>query len=233
MKKILLLFTMCAFIMSAVAQNVQLLYNTGKDHNNLTSTVEMFKPDKLGNTFFFIDFSYGAGEVEGVSSAYWEIARAFTIAKSPIAFHAEYNGGIGQWKDGIYSGAYTINNAWLTGLEYSLNAKDFSKGITFQALYKYIQGKNDAAFQLTAVWYLHAFNHKLSFNGFADFWREDNVFMNGTTETKTKYVFLTQPQLWYNFNKNFSAGTEIQISSNFGGVQDFDIMPSVAVRYTF
>jgi len=229
MKKILLCFTMFAFAMSAGAQNIQLLYNTGKDHNNLTSTVEMFKPDKLGNTFFFIDFSYGAGEVEGVSSAYWEIARAFTIAKSPIAFHAEYNGGLGQWKSGEYSGAYTINNAWLTGLEYAINAKDFSKGITFQALYKYIQGKNDAAFQLTVVWYLHAFNHKLSFDGFADFWREDNIF--GTN--KTKYVFMTQPQLWYNFNKNFSAGTEVQFGSNFGGVEGFDVMPSAAIRYTF
>jgi hypothetical protein len=229
MKKILLCFTMFAFAMLSGAQNIQLLYNTGKDHNNLTSTVEMFKPDKLGNTFFFIDFSYGAGEVEGVSSAYWEIARAFTIAKSPFGFHVEYNGGIGQWKNGEATGAFTINNAWLTGLEYGIHSEDFSKGITFQVLYKYIQDKNNAAFQLTLVWYLHAFDYKLSFNGFADFWREDNMF--GTTETK--YVFMTQPQLWYNFNKKFSAGTEIQLSSNFGGVQDFDIMPSAAVRYTF
>lgn len=229
MKQILLCFTLFALVMSTGAQNIQLLYNTGKDHNNLTSTVEMFKPDKLGNTFFFIDFSYGAGEVEGVSSAYWEIARAFTIAKSPMAFHAEYNGGLGQWKSGELSGAYTINNAFLTGLEYAVNAENFSKGITFQALYKYIQGKNDASFQLTLVWYLHVFNHKLSFDGFADFWREDNIF--GTNETK--YVFMTQPQLWYNFNKNFSAGTEIQLSSNFGGVEGFDFMPSAAIRYTF
>ncbi len=229
MKKILLFFTMAVLVMSAGAQNIQLLYNTGKDYNNLTSTVEMFKPDKLGSTFFFIDFSYGVGGVDGVSSAYWEIARAFTIAKSPFAFHVEYNGGAGQWKSGEISGAYTINNAWLTGLEYSINAKDFSKGITFQTLYKYIQGKNDASFQLTAVWYLHAFNHKLSFDGFADFWREDNMF--GTN--KTKYVFLAQPQLWYNLSKNFSLGTEIQFSTNFGGVEGFDIMPSIAARYTF
>src|SRR5690606_3383739 len=98
MKKILLLFAMFSSVLFAGAQNIQLLYNTGENQNNLTSTVEMFRPDKLGNTFFFIDFSYGAGEVEGVSSAYWEIARAFTIAKSPVAFHAEYNGGLGQWK---------------------------------------------------------------------------------------------------------------------------------------
>jgi hypothetical protein len=229
MKKILLFFTLTAFVTIANSQNVQLLYNAGEGHNNLTSTVEMFKPDKLGNTFFFIDFSYGVGEVSGVSSAYWEIARAFTIAKSPIAFHAEYNGGLGQWKAGDASGAYTINNAFLTGLEYSINAKDFSKGVTFQALYKYIQDKNDASFQFTLVWYLNAFNNKMSFTGFADFWREDNTF----TANTTKYVFLSQPQLWYNFTKNFSLGTEIQLSSNFGGIEGFDVMPSAAAKYTF
>src|SRR5690606_11792948 len=69
MKKILLLFAMFSSVLFAGAQNIQLLYNTGENQNNLTSTVEMFRPDKLGNTFFFIDFSYGAGEVEGVSSA--------------------------------------------------------------------------------------------------------------------------------------------------------------------
>ncbi|GAB1451532.1 DUF5020 family protein [Draconibacterium sp.] len=229
MKKILLLFAMFSSVLFAGAQNIQLLYNTGENQNNLTSTVEMFRPDKLGNTFFFIDFSYGAGEVEGVSSAYWEIARAFTIAKSPVAFHAEYNGGLGQWKDGEFSGAYSINNAWLTGLEYAINAKDFSKGITFQALYKYIQDKNNVSFQLTTVWYLNAFNSKLSFSGYADFWREDSMF----DTTETKYIFMTQPQLWYNFSKNFSIGTEIQFAYNFGGIKGFDVMPSPAVRYTF
>lgn len=229
MKKILIFFNLVFLSYLGYSQNIQLLYNTGDGRNNLTSTVEMFKPDKLGSTFFFIDFSYGVGEITGVSSAYWELARSFTIAKSKFGFHAEYNGGLGQWKSGEYSGAYTINNAWLTGLDYSINAKDFSKGITFQTLYKYIQNKNDAAFQLTVVWYLHAFNHKLSFNGFADFWREDNIF-NGN---ETKYVFLTQPQLWYNFNKNFSAGTEIEFSNNFGSNEGFHVMPSAAIRYTF
>ena len=229
MKKFLLLCTPILLVFFSNAQDIQLLYNTGKDHKNLTSTVEMFKPDNLGYTYFFIDFSYGVGEVSGVSSAYWEISRTFKIAKSPLSFHAEYNGGLGQWKAGDESGAYTINNAWLTGVEYGINSKDFTKGITLQTLYKYIQNKNDASFQITLVWYLHVFDKKLSFTGFADFWREDNTF----GINKTKYVFLTQPQLWYNFTKNFSAGTEIQLSSNFGGIEGFDIMPSAAVKYTF
>lgn len=229
MKKILLAFTLFALFVTTKAQDIQLLYNTGEGHNNLLSTVEMYKPDKLGYTYFFIDMAYGAGEVTGMSSAYWEISRTFTLGKSPISFHAEYDGGLGQWRSGEFTGAYTINNAWLTGFEYALNAKDFSKGITFQTLYKYIQDKNKASFQLTLVWYLNAFDNKLSVSGFADFWREDNTFAN----KDTKYVFLTQPQFWYNFNKHFSVGTELQFTANFGGIEGFDFMFSPAAKYTF
>jgi hypothetical protein len=229
MKKACVFALFVFLIFHSYAQNIQLLYGKGKEKGFVTSTVEMFKPDKLGNTYFFIDFSYGNDGVKGVNSAYWEIARAFNLGKSPLAFHAEYNGGLGQWKSGSQSGAYTINNAWLTGLEYSINDKDFTKGITFQALYKLIQGKHNASFQLTAVWYLNAFNNKFSFTGYADFWREDNFFENVTT----RFIMMGQPQLWYNFNKNFSAGSEIQIGHNFGNAKGWDVMPSAAVKYTF
>ena len=128
MKRVLLLFALFAFVISASAQNVQLHYDMGDGRKYFTSTVEMFKPDKLGSTFFFIDMNYNAGDVEGISLAYWEIARAMKLGEtSPLSFHAEYNGGIGQWKNEYGSGAYTINSSWLTGLEYSINAKDFSK----------------------------------------------------------------------------------------------------------
>ena len=37
----------------------------------VTTTVEMFRPDSWGSTFFFIDFDYSSG----AKGAYWEIAR--------------------------------------------------------------------------------------------------------------------------------------------------------------
>ena len=52
MKKVLLFFTMIAFASAVSAQNIQLQYDLGKDRKYVTTTVEMFKPDKLGNTFF-------------------------------------------------------------------------------------------------------------------------------------------------------------------------------------
>jgi hypothetical protein len=230
MRKAFIVSALIFFFVDSYSQNIQLLYGKGKEKGFVTSTVEMFKPDKLGNTYFFIDFTYGNDGIKGVNSAYWEISRAFNLWKSPLAFHAEYNGGLIQWKSGYpNNSANTINNAWLTGLEYSFIDKKASRGLTLQALYKYIQGKNNKSFQLTAVWFINMIDTKLSFTGFADFWKEDNIFQN----TPRKYVFLSQPQLWLNLTSKFSVGSEIQIGYNFGGIEMLDVMPTLAVKYNF
>jgi len=230
MKKAFILLTLFIAASTLQAQNVQLHYDMGKDRKYLTSTVEMFKPDQWGSTFFFIDMDYGATDTNnGVSMAYWEIARGIKFWKSPFEIHVEYNGGFGQFDATPYNGAYQINDAWLFGGNYTWNTKDFSKIFTLQAMYKNIRGKNDMSFQLTGVWTLNFFKNKLTCSGFADFWREDNQF--GTEETN--YVFLTEPQFWYNFTKNFSVGSEIEMSSNFGGNHGFMVNPTIAGKWNF
>lgn len=231
-KPLILLFTL-AFAILLKAQDLQVHYDFGKDRKLITSTVEMFKPDKWGSTFFFIDMNYDADNGKTISLAYWEIARAIKIGKSPFAAHAEYNGGLGQFKTGLIYNPYSINNAWLAGIEYGLNNTDFSRGITFQVLGKYILDK-DESFQLTAVWYMHLFDKKLTFNGFADFWREDNtVFDDDGISSETKFVFLTEPQVWYNFTENISVGSEIEISSNFSNHKGFMVNPTLAAKWNF
>ncbi len=233
MKKKYLLLLLSFTLSGVMAQNVQLHYDFGKDRNYLTSTVEMYKPDKWGSTFFFVDMDYNVAGVKGVSMAYWEIARGLKLGKGPLAAHLEYNGGFGQFKADPYNGAYQINDAWLGGLEYNYNNADFTRGFTLQVLYKYIRDKHDASFQLTGVWYMHLLNKKLTFDGFADFWREDGFFTNGETTTETKFVFLTEPQLWYNFTDNISLGTEIEIGCNFGSVEGFRVSPTLGAKWTF
>ncbi len=135
------LFFAAAFLWSIglVAQNVQLHYDFGEDRSYLTSTVEMFKPDKLGNTFFFIDMNYGDGDIKGVSLAYWEIARVMKMEKWPVGIHAEYNGGFGQFKVKDANYAYEINNAFLGGIDYSYNNSDFSKGFSLKAFCRFLE----------------------------------------------------------------------------------------------
>ncbi len=235
MKKLLILFLFVAASTALSAQNVQLHYDMGKTRKYLTSTVESFKTDKYGSTFYFIDIDYGkAGDkgVEGPQLAYFEIARGIKFWNSPFELHVEYNGGFGQNKvQNSYSG-YPINDAWLFGGNYTWNTKDYSKIFTLQGMYKNIRGKNDMSFQLTGVWNLQFFKNKITLSGFADFWREDNTFfLNAPLGTTTNYVFLTEPQFWYNVNKQFSIGGEIEMSSNFALNHGFMCNPTVAVKW--
>lgn len=213
--------------LGAKAQNVQLHYDFGEDRKLFTTTVEMFRPDAYGSTFFFIDLDYGGTSRNadmGVSLAYWEIARSIKWKEDQkLEPRVEFNSGMGAGT-GYY---YPINNSWLAGLQYTLNSADFSKVLTLQANYKYIQGVENASFQLTAVWGLHFLDNKLSFTGFADFWKQEDAFLG------TDFVFLTEPQLWYNFNEHMSLGGELELSSNFGGNQGFMVNPTLAARYAF
>lgn len=218
---------MIAFIASVNAQNIQAHYDFGKDRKLVTTTVEMFKPDQYGSTYFFIDMDYSSDArnvSNGLSLAYWEIARAFKWNENQKFMpRAEYNGGVFKL-DGVDSPFIPIENAYLAGIERTWASADFSKILTLQANYKYIQDKEDASFQLTAVWTVQMLNGKLSFLGFADFWKEEMFW-------GTNYRFLTEPQLWYNFAKNFSVGTEIELSNNFVG-KEFVVNPTIALKWT-
>lgn len=41
-----------------MAQNCQVHYDHGKNCHYIITTFEMFKPDKWGNTYFFVDYDY-------------------------------------------------------------------------------------------------------------------------------------------------------------------------------
>lgn len=214
--KILFSAVLTFLAVSAVtAQNLQLHYDFERE--NPTSTFEMFKPDEWGSTYMFIDFDYDTE----VQSAYGEIAREFNFGSSGFAAHVEYDGGLTR--------DFSFGNAYLGGVAYNWLADDFSKGFSVQVMYKYItKTPTDKPnnFQLTAVWFINFLEGKMTFSGFADFWKEDLFFGKG-------YVFLSEPQLWYNVNEHFSVGGELELSNNFGGVEGFEVRPTLAVKWNF
>jgi hypothetical protein len=228
MKRILISVVFVTTLLSVNAQNIQLHYDFGEGRKLFTSTVEMFRPDSWGSTFFFIDMDYSsdARDVDnGVLLAYWEIARAFKWNENQkFQPRVEYNGGVLKL-DGEGTPFIPIENCYLAGIERTFASADFSKILTLQANYKHIKNKEDASFQLTAVWTIQMLEGKLTFTGFADFWKEEMFW-------GTDYRFLSEPQLWFNATKNLSLGTEIELSNNF--VTDaFKVMPTLGVKYTF
>mgnify|MGYP000255203821 CR=1 FL=1 len=80
---------------------------------------------------------------------------------------------------------------------------------------------------------------KMTFNGFADFWYERNTnFLNARDEllaipTQTQFVFITEPQLWWNITPYAAVGTELEMSVNFGSTDGFKICPTIGAKYTF
>ena len=213
------------------AQNIQVLYDTERDC--VTSTVEMFRPDAFGSTFFFVDMDY----TPKVTGAYWEIARELCFWKdskfSWLSVHLEFDGGLNN-----VAGAF--NNSWLAGLTYSGHSKDFSKTWSISAMYKLIPDTKDASgdvqehnFQITGVWGINFADGWCSFSGFVDFWREMRPWQD------TEYIFLAEPQFWVNLNKikgweniNLSVGGEVELSNNFVE-EGFRAMPAIGAKWTF
>ena len=231
-KRNLQLLCCSLFATGAMAQNIQLHYDLGSalyselsERPKLTTTIEMFKPDKWGNTFFFVDMDYADGKV---ASAYWELARELRFWDPPFSIHIEYNGGLNH-----------IDNAYLGGLSYAWNSADFNRGFSVSAMYKYIHHNPEPnSFQLTGIWHLHFLDGKCSFTGFADFWREKHTDIKGNVHD---YVFMTEPQFWVNLNKfkrisdkfKLSVGTEWEMTHNFAIMDGFYIHPTIALKWSF
>jgi hypothetical protein len=236
MKKATILLSFL-FPMVLMAQNFQIHYDLGKNRNYITTTFEMFKPDKWGNTFFFVDYDYNLDANKNVGMSYMEIARCISLGKeSPLSAQIEYNGGLFGTPD---SAVHSINNAFLAGLDYGWHNDDFSKTANLKLLYKYIVGKNPVSVQITGVWELNYFNRKLTLSGFADLWLEDNMnFMDAkgnelATPTNTKFVFMTEPQIWYNITPSISVGSEVEVACNFSAVNGWKVCPTLAAKWNF
>ena len=239
MKKTLLsalLFIACLPMFAQL--NVQMHYDFGKtiygdelsNRPLFTATVENFKADKWGTTFFFIDLDFGDNTMKSV---YGEIAREFKLGKTPFAAHVEYNGGL--------SGFGSYNDAYLAGAAWNWANKDFSKTFSLQLLYKHLANQpssNKHSWQVTTVWGIHFAKGLCSFSGFADLWHDNSVTGN--------LIFCSEPEFWFHLNAlesvdddfKLSVGAEVELNKNMvwptDGLNDnFYAIPTLAAKWTF
>lgn len=239
MKKILLSALLWMATIPMFAQlNVQLHYDFadalyGKELSNRphwTATIENFKADKWGSTYFFVDLDFGGNTMK---SAYAEISREFKLGTSPFAAHVEYNGGL--------SGGGSYNDAYLAGTAWNWANQDFSKTFSFQVLYKYLARQvvgSKHSWQLTTVWGIHFAKGLCTFSGYADVWHDNSV--------KGNLVLSSEPQFWFNLNALervpddflLSLGTEVELTKSLvwptDGLNDrFYAIPTLAAKWTF
>ena len=229
-----------AFAQGVSAQtNLQVFYDFGKDRHHVTTTLEGFYNDNWGNTFFFIDYDYNAKDANGVNQApsgsYMEIARCLNFWQSvPVlrnfSLQVEYNGLVG------------VNQNFLVGIDYFLHSDDFKNTFNFKLLGKsFSRGvSSDLPLQFTFVWGMQDLFgvEGLRFSGFADIWGENVInFMEGTDKPR-KFVFISEPQIWYNVGKfigvpNLNIGGEVELSANFAGYDGFYARPCLGAKWVF
>lgn len=239
LKPIITSVTLLLLVLSGTsAQNLQLHYDTrhslyGNEIapiNYLTATYEMFKPDKWGSTFLFVDFDFNFDN-RNPGLVYGEIARDIKIGNFPLMAHIEYNGGLGLIRG--TNSSFSISSAYLAGASYPFKLGDFFLG-TYLAykLWAFEKLSHDA--QWTITWSGTVANKKLTINGFLDVWTENKNRQNTDTETGKKVVFITEPQIWYNLTPQVSIGSETEISRNFiGNKNKVYFIPTIATKWTF
>ncbi|MBR1706700.1 MAG: DUF5020 family protein [Bacteroidales bacterium] len=225
---------------TAQAQNLQTFYDFGKDRKYVTTTFEMFKGDKFGDTFFFIDHYYTTKDqrdnkvASAFNGSYFEIERGLNFWQDSdlkdLSAHIEYDGS--TWGAGI----------WCFGAKYFLHNQDFSNLLTLYLMYDQHVGvgKADIPVKFTAVWSMNDLLgvKGLIFKGFADLWGNNSTFINSDlTTTDAKFSFLTEPQIWYNlgsvFDNHLDIGGEIELSYNFAGHKGFMCNPCAGLRWNF
>lgn len=235
-KRLFLTLAISISSLSIFSQNIQLhfdprhaLHSKDFDRNYFTATFEMFKPDKWGSTFGFIDLDFNQSK-GNIGLGYLEISRDQKIGKSPIMAHVEFNGGIVRGKN--YSG-FSIPNAYLIGPSFATTLFNNKLNFSTYLVYKYNafdRVSND--FQWTFVYSTNLWNDKISLSGFFDLWTENKNRGDRPNIKGKKVIFLTEPQFWYNVTSNLSFGSEIEISNNFLN-DDFYVNPTIAAKWNF
>ena len=112
--------------------NIQTFYDFGRGY--ATTTLEMFKGDSWGNTFFFVDHYYATADqradqgcASAINGSYFEIERNINFwqdsALGALSAMVEYDGS--TWGAGIFC----------VGASYFLHSDDFKNTYTLALLY--------------------------------------------------------------------------------------------------
>ena len=229
-KRILMVALATMAVIGAKAQtNLQMFYDFGRQY--VTTTFEMFKGDKWGDTFFFIDHYYATsdnravGAGSAINGSYFEIERGLNFWQDSelkdVSIHAEYDGA--TWGAGVAS----------LGAKYFFHNSDFKNTLSLYLMYNKYIGYCDADMpvKFSAVWGLQDLFGigGLRFNGFLDAW--------GNKTDCGNFSILTEPQLWYNMAcigiENLNIGGEVELSYDFAGYDGFKCNPCLGIKWAF
>ena len=216
-KKSSLVILCLLFTVRLYSQNLQIHYDHAEERQYFTSTLEFFRPDERGATFWFVDFDYNQPGNRSASLAYWEIARYINLpGKKGLAATAQFNDGTAPWGP--------LGHVWLAGLAHPINLGFTS--ISTELLYRSSYQSKGHDGQLTFVFSFNILGGKGHITGFADIWSETKEEVS-----EKQIVLLSQPQLWYEFSNNIYLGGEARLSQNFLPEKGLQVYTTIGIKW--
>ena len=244
MKKIIYILTIyIPFLIHAQERslflNAQFHYDIRRDHPTITQ--EFLSFDKLGYNFFFADLNFDRyRKAGGLSDVYFEFMRFFRVKQwrgRDINITIQYN-----------DGTEPVKRVWLAGLNLGnliLGSFQFSTEFLLKREYKF-----GLTWQYTLVWYAELWQNRLIFNGYLDYWSNDNTHPDWPSFdpefAATRYSFQAEPQIGWMLTPRWKLGSELEISRGFLGSvtgklatetsyrhDQWYLLPTVFIQYNF
>lgn len=215
-----------------------------------TFTLEGTGNDRLGSTYFFVDFEVGnANDLKNkmLGGAYLEFTREWNgwqgSKAGALSIHTEVDAGVGYGSDswGTTANGWEFKTALLGGLSYSWFGKDWF--LQLQALSRYelkdYYNCGGEGWQITLV-YVYSPVRWFTLSGFADFW-QNPITNYASMKDVRSFHFAIEPYFWFNVTKWLSVGTRCRLTYNnyqnalpdgtYGYDQKLYFVPTIGLKW--
>lgn len=238
------LVVLCLSYLNTHTQNVQLHYDmrhwlepNNNAHNFPTIYAEYFKEQDSGHgivkpgSFLFKMQADLLGQQHNIGKVYIQVAQTLRMWQPKVYLHLSYSGGLGITEPKQYS--YYITNTVQIGAAY--NFKFAGAWLSTVLDYRYVPyEKPSSDFIYTLYWWRGLYNYKVEFAGDFSVWTENKNHGDDLTkgEKGKRFFFFAEPQVWYNINKRFSAGSKVNMFYHVNTVKNIlQAYPTLAVKY--
>lgn len=227
----------------------ELLYNKNSSIiNNLplfTFTLEGTGNDKIGSTYFFIDWEIGNANLSNdkyFSGSYIEFTRNWCFWQQSnlknLEIHTEINAGAGYGSDswGSQNNGWDFKPALICGVAYSWSGKKWFFQLQLLNRYEVKDRYNNGGegWQLTEVWNYN-FNSLFYISGYSDIWQSR---INGKLNDSKSLHLAIEPYLWFRISNAFEVGSRFRFTYNYytdksNGTYDkkYYFAPTIALKW--
>ena len=230
-KAILLLSAVLSPLLCAAQVNIQFLYDCAETP---ITTVEVYKGDAWGDTYFFIDHYYYFQSLNGHTNigmdSYFEFERGLNFWQQTRMRNLSLHVELDFKNSGYGSGMACI------GAKYAFHNASFSRTAGIALMYDHYigEGSADIPLKFTGTWNVeNLFGLRgLTFDGFVDVWGNNTQYVTDQNKIANDHFSIhSQPQLWMRITPNFNLGGEVVLGYNHRGTHGFLCQPCVGLKW--